>query len=245
MGTIVALYTEVQKRFIRLGGKFELSPEGVRHALSTRMRYCLGGNVLYVPASNSDDVLKLRLAWARISPEIEIDPVYWTDPIGEPIELSKLDPRDVRVGNRYTKRQLEDGGKFVAVSSSDFEGLCAELFVRRGFKVDLFRKSKDGSIDFLAIEDENIDPVIFAVQCKQPEFRDGKRRKSVGRPVLQQVYGAAKAWDMKGGIVVSGSTYSADAKKFSKYKEEEMLLYDQQDILDWIENYRWNEDELK
>jgi restriction endonuclease Mrr len=170
------------------------------------------------------------------------------------------------LGDRYIRRFKENDGKFVpvdefvsqelidhlaknpealpSVSHHEFEMLCAEIFARRGFKVDLFRGSGDGGIDFLAVHDEKVDPIIFAVQVKQPERRIGKSRRSVGRPVVQQIYGAAKAWDITGGIVISGSTYSIQAKRFADLKPNEMKVYNGKDLLDWITQYRWNEDEL-
>jgi hypothetical protein len=54
------------------------------------------------------------------------------------------------------------------LSKEDFEALCAELFVARGFEVDLYRSTKDDGIDFLALKTEDVDPLIFAVQCKHP-----------------------------------------------------------------------------
>jgi restriction endonuclease Mrr len=131
-----------------------------------------------------------------------------------------------------------------SVSHADFESLCAELFARRGFKVDLFRQTGDGGIDFLALSDGDSDPVIYAVQCKQPEEREGRKRKSVGRPILQQIYGAAKAWNLSGAILISGATYSPHAKKFASLKPLEMKVFSALDVLGWIERYRWNRDEV-
>jgi HJR/Mrr/RecB family endonuclease len=267
MGTVLAVYSEVQRRFISCAQKVELTPEGVRYYLSTPFRYCIGDKYLYVPAAGRDESEKLKLSWARIKSHMinQIEVVRWDSKIEKTYDLESFEGDGLYVGNRYMKRQREVKGRFVAVdefcsqtlidglaqnpealptvSKDDFESLCAELFVRRGFKVDLFRPTKDGGIDFLALQDDVSDPIIFAVQCKLPDDREGKRRKSVGRPTLQQIYGAAKAWDLTGGIVVSGSTYSTEAKNFSSLKPTEMKLYSQNDILEWITKYRWNEDE--
>ncbi|PIS99746.1 hypothetical protein TSA1_02425 [Bradyrhizobium nitroreducens] len=266
MGTHLAVYSEKNRSFLPVVTKLPLKPEGVRRVLGSPLRYCLGAEFLYLP-EHVDQAGELKLCWARIG-ATAIPHVKMTRSLHEIGEydlqsLEKLD--DVRTGDRYIKRQKEKNGRFVpvdefcsqslidgiarnpdvlgSVSRADFENLCAELFVRRGFKVDLFRPSKDGGIDFLAVQDEKTDPLIFAVQCKQPDIREGKARHSVGRPIIQQIYGAAKAWDLSGGIVVSGSTYSAEAKRFSEIKPAEMQLYSGADVLDWILQYRWNLDE--
>jgi HJR/Mrr/RecB family endonuclease len=231
-----------------------------------QFRYCLGANYMYYPAVDFLLAEKLKLCWARIRGDAfgQVQLAAWDSDITTTYDLESLDD-EIYVGNRYLKRQKEVDGRFVpvdlfcsqtlidalaenpealpSVSHADFEGLCAELFVRRGFKVDLFRPTKDGGIDFLALKDDTCDPLIFAVQCKQPVTRPNKTRHAVGRPVLQQVYGAAKAWDLTGGIVISGSTYSADARSLANLKPGEMKLYSRDDLLKWITKYRWNEDE--
>lgn len=268
MGTLVANYSETHGCFIQSGGKIELDADGVRRVLASPLRYCLGQNYLYVPGPDAGE--RDRLCWARIRMG-EIDDIEIRFLNDEPQTtssaptLAELEAAGVRVGNRYTKRQIETKTGFVpveafcsqtlidslaenpealpGVSHEEFEKLCAEIFVRRGFKVDLFRPSKDGGIDFLAVHDETCDPIVLSVQCKQPEIRTGKGRRALGRPVVQQIYGAAKAWDLSGAVAISGSKYSDEARKFAALKPDEIALYDANDLLKWIEAYRWNENE--
>lgn len=269
MGTLVATYSEQERRFYRLGAKHELAPEGVRRVRASPLRYCLGSNMLYL-AADETAAMEGKLCWARIPTQITRD--YKFD-FGDQFEgdgdlvsgLAELEDAGVLLADRYVRRWREIDGEFVPVpefcsqtlidgladnpealpnvSHTDFEALCAELFVRRGFTVDLFRPSKDGGIDFLAVRDEKVDPIILAVQVKQPEVRPGKNRKSLGRPVIQQIYGAAKAWDMQGAVAISGAKYSAEAKAFADLKPAEMKVHDSADVLSWITQYRWNDDE--
>ena len=129
------------------------------------------------------------------------------------------------------------------VSRDDFESLCAEIFVRRGFDVDVFRKTKDGGIAFIAVKSENDVPIILAIQCKQPDVRVGKSRRSLGRAVVQQIYGAAKAWDLDGAVALSGAKYSKEAANFAALKPNEIQVHGETEILKWITEYRWNSDE--
>ena len=260
MGTVVAVYSEKRRRFFYCGGKFELLPDGMRRLLASPYRYCIGGNYFYSPAADDDLSETDRLCWVRDREFMGVEAL--NDAIASGEDLSGL---DVQIGNTYTKRRHEIDGKFLEVeqfvseelyeklrknpealpnvSKTDFEALCAELFVRKGFEVDLFRPTNDGGIDFLAVKGDLLDPTIFAVQVKQPEVRKGKPRKSLGRPVLQQIYGAAKAWDMDGAIAISGSTFSPQAKRFAENKPQEMRLHDGADVLSWIKKYRWNDNE--
>ena len=269
MGAIVATYSERENCFFRVHQKIKLEIDGVRRILASPFRYCLQGDVLFVPRDTSNTP---QLCWARIdSVTLLYNRFDCNDGTfegrGDPVStLAELEEAGVGVGDRYIRRPREEKAGFVpvaefcsqslidalaknpealpSISHSDFEALCAEIFARRGFKVDLFRGSGDGGIDFLAVNDEASDPSIFAVQCKQPEERPGKKRKAVGRPVIQQIYGAAKAWDTSGAVIVSGSTYSTEAKAFADLKPAEMKVYDGRDLMDWITRFRWNEDEV-
>lgn len=259
MGTLLAIFCERRKEFFPCAWKQQISTESVRRVRASRYRYCLGDDYFYVPRSGVDEDKRGRLCWVR-------DREYYNlDALNEAYAAGELVWADVRIGNAYTKRHREMEGKFVeveafvsqelfkaisenpealmSVSKADFEGLCAEVFSRRGFDVDLFRSTKDGGIDFLAINNEDIDPAIFAVQCKLPNQREGRKVRSLGRPVVQQIYGAARAWDLAGAIAISGSTYSPEAADFAANKPSEIFLHDAQDVLSWIQKYRWNEDE--
>lgn len=259
MGTLLAIFCENKKTFFQCAQKIELSGASVRRMRATRYRYCLGDNFFYVPAKQDGLDESDRVCWVR---DREL---YSLKALNEAHALGELSAYDVRMGNTYTKRNREVDGRFIPienfvgrelyenlranpealpdVSKDDFENLCAEIFVKRGFEVDLFRKSKDGGIDFLAVKADEVDPIILAIQCKQPDRRPIKGRKSLGRPVIQQIYGAAKAWDLKGAIAISGSSYSPDAAAFAQNKPDEMKLYDGNDIINWVNKYRWNDDE--
>ena len=110
--------------------------------------------------------------------------------------------------------------------------------------MDLFRASKDGGIDFLAVHDTSSDPIVYAVQCKHPDKKtDGRKPKTMGLPVVQQIYGAAKAFDLQGGIAITSTTYSPTAKRFADLKPTEIQVHDGSDVISWITKFRWNEDE--
>jgi hypothetical protein len=269
MGTLVATYSERDARFFPLAGKYELKPDAVRRVRATPLRYCLGANMLYVAADGAA-AQGGRLCWARIPFDITHDHRF---DFGDHFEgegdlvvgVPALEAAGVLLPDRYIRRWREENGRFVpvpefcsqallnalaenpealpGVSPSDFEALCAELFVRRGFEVDLFRGSRDGGIDFLALKDERVDPIILAVQVKQPQQRGGKSRRSLGRPVVQQIYGAATAWDLQGAVAISGASYSPEARAFAELKPGEMKVHDGKEVLEWITRYRWNEDE--
>lgn len=258
MGTLLAVFAENKGRFFGCW-KTPLATDDLRRVRASRYRYCIGDVYFYVPLEQECLEPTDRLCWVR-----DRD-FHSLEALNDAYATGELQFGDVRMGNIYTKRHREADGRIVqvdtfvsqslftslcdnpealpSISKSDFESLCAEIFVRRGFEVDLFRGTKDGGIDFLAVKSGEADPIVFAVQCKQPDLRPGKSRKSVGRPIVQQIYGAAKAWDLAGAVVVSGSTFSTEAEDFAQNKPAEIRLHDASEILSWIEKYRWNDDE--
>ena len=113
-----------------------------------------------------------------------------------------------------------------------------------GFDVDLYRASKEGGIDFLIVDVEEIDPVIFCVQCKHPDnAKEGKKRHTLPVATVREVYGVAKANDLHGCLAITSSEYTPDAKKFADLKPNEIQLANAKDVIDWVKKFRWNSDE--
>jgi len=269
MGTVVAVYSESQRTFFQLGAKLTISMEERRRLLGSPMRYCIGGNYIYLPAENPSLPPLAQLCWARIRSES----IYEFDfhlaigaQLPESCTLDVLEEGGIRLADRYVKRQREvdvhlqkvdefcaeslieliasDTTQIASLTKTEFEEICAEMFARKGFKVDLFRASKDGGIDFLAVHDTSSDPIVYAVQCKHPDKKtDGRKPKTMGLPVVQQIYGAAKAFDLQGGIAITSTTYSPTAKRFADLKPTEIQVHDGSDVISWITKFRWNEDE--
>ena len=268
MGKVIATYSEAANRFFPLYTKAELSLQERRRLLGTPLRYCIGGDYLYVPAEHPDLPELAQLCWARIDGSAAMS---LPADIGEPLpaDFSIFDfcaDGDCYIGDRYIKRRREtphgmtDVSQFCADSileavtehpealsslrKSDFEALCAEVFVRRGFRVDLFRPTKDDGIDFLAVEDGTGDPIVYAVQCKLPDIpSDGGRPRTTGVPVVREIFGVAAAFGYHGAITISGSTFSKEARAFAGLQPDRIQLHDLQELQQWIHQFRWNEDE--
>lgn len=272
MGAIRCIFSESERRFLKLGGQYPLNLEGTRKFQASPLRYCLQESILYLPErfTEEDYAYSKHFCWARLRINILDDLDFHFDfnkKIPDDYSLEKLNKAGVGLGSMYLKRHQEVNGLRISVSEfcsttliegirsnpeaisnlskEDFEALCAELFVSRGFEVDLYRSTKDDGIDFLALKTDGVDPLIFAVQCKHPDSERQNRRQPRTLPVatVREIYGVAKAHNITGGIAITSSKYSAAAKKFADLKPEEIAVYNRSDILRWIEKYRWNDDE--
>lgn len=266
MGHVIAVFSEAVPAFFRCSGKFPIKIQERRRLLGTALRYCVGGEYLYAPAEQSGMPDNAQLCWARLPSDVAMDlPVGFGEPLPPEWCKENVDELGSYTGDRYIRRRREahsgmvDVASFGAdellkaiqqnpealnnVSKGDFEALCAEVFVSRGFRVDLFRKVKDDGIDFLAIDDGDSDPVIYAVSCKHPDRRKNGSAKSTGVVPVREVLGVCAAFGFGGTVTVTSTKFSAEAKKFAKLDETRIQLVDKSRLIEWIGEYRWNKDE--
>ena len=264
------IYDETIRQMKEVGWWGELNVEGTRKVMAGSLRYCLQNNMLYLPKDQSVLERKHRLCWGRVRVE-ELDELPWLAEFDKEVPADPLAFHQpftgIGFGVMYSQRHREDAdgrqpvSQFVAeslvkavadnpetlltVSKTDFEGLVAELFARRGFEVDLFRPSKDDGIDFLALRNEDTpEPLIYAVQTKHPDAKvDGKKRKALPVSTVREIYGVAKAWNLHGAIAVTSSTYSPEARRFAEMKPKEIEVRSAADIVEWARRYRWNVNE--
>ena len=96
----------------------------------------------------------------------------------------------------------------------DFEHLLGEAYRRKGFHVqDNTGTGADGGIDLtLSKEGEK-----YLVQCKN------WKTKSVGVPVVRELYGVVTAENASGGIIVCSGNFTRDASTFAHGKPIELV----------------------
>jgi restriction system protein len=96
----------------------------------------------------------------------------------------------------------------------DFEYLVAEAYRRRGFTVDYsLGKGSDGGVDLVLRKDGR----RSLVQCKQWKVF------SVGRPVLQQMFGIMTAEGADEAIIVTSGRFTDEAQAFVTGKPIRLL----------------------
>jgi restriction system protein len=96
-----------------------------------------------------------------------------------------------------------------ATSWKDFEYLVAEAYRRRGFTVDYsLGKGSDGGVDLVLRKDGR----RSLVQCKQ------WKAFSVGRPVLQQMFGILADEGADEAIIVTSGRFTDEARAFASGK---------------------------
>ncbi len=267
MGAVRMIFDETTQQLKEVGWFGELDLDGTRQIKAGRWRYCLQDNRLYLPKDHKVIEEEDKLCWLRARSEEFTDKPWLADfDTTLPIDPSTIENAGFGMGFHYCQRHLEVEGRreqvkelcsqqiidaiadnpevLDAISKNDFEALMAEIFVRMGFEVELYRGTKDEGIDFLAIQFDERDPVITCVQCKHPDNpAKGKKKRTLPVATVREIYGVAKAYNFNKCLTITSSSYSPDARKFSNKKPAEIELANREEVLNWIRKYRWNKDE--
>ena len=110
------------------------------------------------------------------------------------------------------------------VSPIGFEWLTARLYQAIGYAARVTPASRDGGIDVVAVRDMTAGREKLAIQCKH-------QKSPVGRPELQKLLGAITAEpSFSAGVLVTSSTFSADARAFA-IQNGRLQLVDRQALL--------------
>lgn len=121
-----------------------------------------------------------------------------------------------------TSRTIDDLLKMEPVH---FEHLCRMLFQSQGYKVTVTKATADGGIDLIGHKDGK----KMVAQCKRFS------QKSVGRPIVQQIYGSAMHEHADKAFVLTTSRFTAPAREFAGGKP--IRLIDKRELAIWINRY--------
>jgi HJR/Mrr/RecB family endonuclease len=104
-----------------------------------------------------------------------------------------------------------------SLSPRDFEEAIADLYKKLDYSVKLTPYTDDHGIDIIAYKNM----IHYVIQCKR--YKNNK----VGRPELQQFYGAMMHQKADQGIFITTSSFTEQAKGFSRGKNIELVDFDE------------------
>jgi len=111
-----------------------------------------------------------------------------------------------------------------------FEELVAELFIEKGYDVELTQQTRDGGKDLIIMNRSDIGNFMVYAECKH--YRPDR---PVGVDIITQLLGRINFDRATAGIVVTSSYFSPDAKDFQSQIEHQMSLIDYVKLSSWIE----------
>ena len=114
------------------------------------------------------------------------------------------------------------------LSGRQFEEVLADVFGRRGYKVELTLATRDKGRDIVAISSGQ-KPVKLIVECKRyhPENK-------VGIEVVQRLYGVAVDGKASKGIIATTSYFTSDAKEFLRRHPKKLEPQDFPSLVKWL-----------
>lgn len=97
-----------------------------------------------------------------------------------------------------------------------FEDLVEKLISKMGFITERTKRSFDGGIDIVAINEQPLFDGKYIIQCK-------RYSKSIGEPILRDLYGVVNSEHANKGILITNSYFTKTAKEFAKNKPVELI----------------------
>ena len=152
------------------------------------------------------------------------------DPLGNPISDIEKIRIDVSEVNDWMLNELKNNPTdLYQLSSRRFEELIAEIFIRKGYSVELTPATRDGGKDIYVAHNNDFGSFLYVIECKKysPNHK-------VGVSVLRDLYGVLSKEKATYGIAVTTSYFSKPAKEFQQELLYQMSLQDFDSIKKWL-----------
>ncbi|OGR09109.1 MAG: hypothetical protein A3K23_06680 [Desulfobacca sp. RBG_16_58_9] len=116
-----------------------------------------------------------------------------------------------------------------------FENLICNRLEVIGYGIERVGSSifnKDGGIDILAWSQAPFVPCLMAVQVKHTALRNRK----IGSPPVRDLLGAVQTHGFNAGLLVTNTTFTADARWVAEQRPFLIQLRDFEDLRRWLRN---------
>ena len=107
---------------------------------------------------------------------------------------------------------------FQELSWKEFEIFISKLLNSMGFMTKMTKMSNDGGIDIIATSDKPFFEGTYVIQCK---FY--KKGNNIGEPTIRDLYGTVMSENANKGILITTTSFTNSAIKFSKNKQIELI----------------------
>jgi hypothetical protein len=118
------------------------------------------------------------------------------------------------------------------ISPRKFEEIIAEIFLKRGYHVELTKATRDGGRDIVAMYEHMNIRTKYLIECKRYA-----RTNKVSIAIVQRLFGVKIAEAANKAILATTSTFTRDARQFASNHIWDLDLKDYTDILAWIKAY--------
>lgn len=118
------------------------------------------------------------------------------------------------------------------ISPREFEILLSELLRDMGWEVELTKQTRDGGADILAYLNTEVGRLLCLVEAKH--YREDRK---VGVDLVRSLYGTLFDAQANSAMLVTSSSFTADAQEFQRKHEYQLSLREYADVVNWILQY--------
>jgi restriction endonuclease Mrr len=119
------------------------------------------------------------------------------------------------------------------LSPRKFEEVLAEILTDMGWEVELTSATRDGGKDILAYQKTELGKLLCLVEAKR--YREDRK---VGVDLVRSLYGTLCDYQASSAMMVTTSSFSADAQAFQQKHQYQLALRDYFDLARWIQGYK-------
>ncbi|HTF03986.1 MAG TPA: restriction endonuclease [Bacteroidia bacterium] len=116
-----------------------------------------------------------------------------------------------------------------SITPREFEELLADLLRDMGWDVELTKQTRDGGSDILAYLNTEVGRLLCLVEAKH--YREDRK---IGVELVRTLYGTLCDAQANSAMLVTSSSFTADAKTFQQKHQYQLTLRDYADVVEWI-----------
>lgn len=150
-------------------------------------------------------------------------------PLSSESDQSKKIIQDINVVNKSLAEKFKENPQLVyQMSPHEFELLVAELLEKKGFKINLTKKTHDGGKDIFIAHSNLIGDFMYYVECKKYAPSN-----HVGVNLVRELYGTLASDRATAALLVTSSYFSQEAIDFAHKHQYQLSLKDFIDLKKW------------
>jgi len=141
--------------------------------------------------------------------------------------------QSVEIGRTLAERLRREPRAVYQLEPREFVLIIAELLDDLGYRIECRPATRDGGQDLFAYLDTELGTLLHLVEVKR--YRHDHK---IGVGLVRSLYGTVVDAQASHGVLVTSSTFSADARKFQHRHRHLLSLKDYGDVEGWIKRYR-------
>lgn len=143
--------------------------------------------------------------------------------------IATAKPIIIGANHRLIESLKKQPSSLRSITPREFEELLADLLRGMGWDVELTKQTRDGGSDILAYLNTEVGRLLCLVEAKH--YREDRK---IGVELVRTLYGTLCDAQANSAMLVTTSSFTADAKTFQQRHQYQLTLRDYGDVVEWI-----------